>query len=749
MEGVGPGRAAGKGFGGTLMTRFGMRLGLLCILALAGRAGAMTIQLGSETVTLVEAGRMWHYLAGAGAPSEPAEAWTEVEFDDSAWPVGPAGFGFGDNDDATVLADMQDRYVTLYIRTMFSVSTPVGDGALELEIDYDDGFIAYLNGREVARRNMPEGPATFATTASSHEAGTPETIALGPAADLLVEGVNVLAIEGHNTSAGSSDFSLSPSLRMPSETLRAGDAWIVTEQIVTVSGRTDAADAAVVIIDGFGIDFDPADGTWTCGLWLPAGLREVTAVALNAAGNEVDSGSARIIYLPPDDRIAGELTGDTTLSGAHVVDENVIVAADVVLTIEPGTVLLMNDGVSLVVYGQLLARGTESQPILVTQYGAGTAWKQIRFVDANDSRLDHCIFEYADSEGAHQDYYEPGPRDYHEAIVALGCHIDVNDCVFRNLPDAGSGAEGDAIAIISDDPNHPGSGSAHIAGCRFLAIGQSIHTRYSYVLVEDCFFTGKRGDNDDVDLWGESEPPPLVRHNVFLDPAHDDMINPTNCSAVLVGNVIAGSDDHGVVLRGRCFPVLMNNVIYDCSAAGVAVENSCSALLVNNTIVGCGRGVRLFDLGRWGPPYNLPPGGGTATVVNCVIWDCPQTITLADSSNTEIVDRGSHVTVSYSDIEGGRTAISVSGSQSTVVWGDGNIDGDPLFADAANADFHLCSQSGRWDPDEQAWVRDDSSSPCIDAGNPDDLIGEEPAPNGSRINMGAYGGTSQASKSPQ
>jgi len=267
------------------------------------------------------------------------------------------------------------------------------------------------------------------------------------------------------------------------------------------------------------------------------------------------------------------------------------------------------------------------------------------------------------------------------------------------------------------------------------------------VLVEDCFFTGKRGDNDDVDLWGESEPPPLVRNNVFLDPAHDDMINPTNCSAVLVGNVIAGSDDHGVVLRGRGFPVLMNNVIYDCSAAGVAVENSCSALLVNNTIVGCGRGLRLFDLGRWGPPYNLPPGGGTATVINCIIRDCPQPITLADSSNTEIVDRGSHVTVSYSDIEGGRAAISVSGSQSTVEWGDGNIDADPLFADGVNADFHLRSQSGRWDPDEQTWVRDDNTSPCIDAGDPDDPVGDEPAPNGSRINMGAYGGTTQASKS--
>ncbi len=731
------------------MTRFGMRLGLLCILAMAGRAGAMTIQLGSETVTLVEAGRTWHYLAGAEAASEPAEAWTQSDFDDSAWPAGPAGFGYGDNDDATVLADMQGRYVTLHIRTTFSVAAPVGDGALELEIDYDDGFIAYLNGREVARRNVPEGPATFETTASSHEAGTPETITLGPAADLLVEGVNVLAIEGHNASAGSSDFSLLPVLRMPSETLRAGDAWIVTEQIVTLSGRTDAAEAAVVTIDGFEIDFDPADGTWTCGLWLPAGLREVTAVALDAAGNEVDSGSARIIYLPPDNRIAGKLASDATLSGAYVVDETVTVPTDVVLTIEPGTALLMRSGVSLVVYGQLLARGTEAQPILVTQHGAGTAWKQIRFVDANDSRLDHCIFEYADSEGEHQDYYMEGPRNYHEAIVALACHIDVNDCVFRNLPDASGGAEGDAIAITSDDPNHPGPGSAHITGCQFLAIGQSIHTRYSYVLVEDCFFTGKRGDNDDVDLWGESEPPPLVRNNVFLNPAHDDMINPTNCSAVLVGNVIAGSDDHGVVLRGRCSPVLMNNVIYDCSAAGVAVENSCEALLVNNTIVGCGRGVRLFDLGRWGPPYNLPPGGGTATLVNCIIWDCPQPITLADSSNTEIADRSSHVTVSYSDIEGGRAAVSVSGGQSTVAWGDGNIDADPLFADAAGADFHLQSQSGRWDPDEQTWVRDDSTSPCIDAGDPDDPVGDEPAPNGSRINMGAYGGTTQASKSPQ
>ena len=57
---------------------------------------------------------------------------------------------------------------------------------------------------------MPLGVATFETPASSHEAGTPETYLLGLASDVLVEGKNVLAIEGHNTSYGSTDFSFIP-----------------------------------------------------------------------------------------------------------------------------------------------------------------------------------------------------------------------------------------------------------------------------------------------------------------------------------------------------------------------------------------------------------------------------------------------------------------------------------------------------------------------------------------------------------
>jgi hypothetical protein len=111
----------------------------------------------------------------------------------------------------------------------------------------------------------------------------------------------------------------------------------------------------------------------------------------------------------------------------------------------------------------------------------------------------------------------------------------------------------------------------------------------------------------------------------------------------------------------------------------------------------------------------------------------------------------SMITVTYSNIRGG--------------WpGHGNIDADPCFAklgywdpngtpaDAnddfwVNGDYHLKSQAGRWDANSASWVKDDVTSPCIDAGDPASPIGLEPFPNGGIINMGAYGGTEEASKS--
>lgn len=81
--------------------------------------------------------------------------------------------------------------------------------------------------------------------------------------------------------------------------------------------------------------------------------------------------------------------------------------------------------------------------------------------------------------------------------------------------------------------------------------------------------------------------------------------------------------------------------------------------------------------------------------------------------------------------------------------GTGEISQDPLFVDAAGGDYHLQSEAGRWNPNSESWVVDASTSPCIDAGNPGCPLGDEPVDgNNVRINMGAYGRTVEASKTP-
>jgi len=146
--------------------------------------------------------------------------------------------------------------------------------------------------------------------------------------------------------------------------------------------------------------------------------------------------------------------------------------------------------------------------------------------------------------------------------------------------------------------------------------------------------------------------------------------------------------------------------------------------------------------------YNL--GLSSIELINCILWDGRQEISYNHNENV--------IKITYSNIQGG--------------WsGEGgyNIDADPMFAvpgywadvndpnvavepNDPNAvwidgDYHLKSQAGRWDPVSESWVVEDVTSPCIDAGDPNSPVKDEPEPNGSIINMGAYGGSSQASKS--
>ncbi len=96
-------------------------------------------------------------------------------------------------------------------------------------------------------------------------------------------------------------------------------------------------------------------------------------------------------------------------------------------------------------------------------------------------------------------------------------------------------------------------------------------------------------------------------------------------------------------------------------------------------------------------------------------------------------------------------------ARSVLKWGAGNINADPLFADSDGRDYHLKSAAGRWQSAINDWVLDDGgnydpdddkNSPCIDAGDPMTKVRSELPCHGGRINLGAYGSTEQASRSP-
>ncbi len=132
---------------------------------------------------------------------------------------------------------------------------------------------------------------------------------------------------------------------------------------------------------------------------------------------------------------------------------------------------------------------------------------------------------------------------------------------------------------------------------------------------------------------------------------------------------------------------------------------------------------------------------GKVIIKNCIFWDNKASRALIPALIQQI-DRHYRWDITYCCIQGL--------DELDPIGGEGNISNDPLFADPNSDDFHLKSQSGRWDQKKHTWIKDLITSPCIDAGDPNDIGWKnEPEPNGKRINMGAYGGTSQASKSIQ
>lgn len=152
---------------------------------------------------------------------EIAEKWNELDFNDSNWTDGFGSIGWGDGDDSTTLSQ---RAPSLFVRFPFNVEDTSAINDVQLDIEFDDGFIAYINGFEIARVNMGAKGETadFDRLADrSHETATYRsacTALRGYFIDgfiidsCLNQGDNILAIQVHNDSINGSDLSLKAKL---------------------------------------------------------------------------------------------------------------------------------------------------------------------------------------------------------------------------------------------------------------------------------------------------------------------------------------------------------------------------------------------------------------------------------------------------------------------------------------------------------------------------------------------------------
>jgi hypothetical protein len=153
--------------------------------------------------------------------------------------------------------------------------------------------------------------------------------------------------------------------------------------------------------------------------------------------------------------------------------------------------------------------------------------------------------------------------------------------------------------------------------------------------------------------------------------------------------------------------------------------------------------------------------GPSATVYpmsleNCIVWDGGQSIAPSFAMTRGPQTTTQNVTIRYSDVQGGwqgeGNIAAEPGFAALGYWVDADNPAVPVTSDYSNAlwiegDCHLKSPAGRWDPMRGDWVLDQVASPCLDAGDPKSPVADEPEPNGGRIDMGAYGGTPEASKS--
>ena len=293
---------------------------------------------------------------------------------------------------------------------------------------------------------------------------------------------------------------------------------------------------------------------------------------------------------------------------------------------------------------------------------------------------------------------------------------------------------GRRITLTSLDPDDEG-----IVDSTIITASTGPAVTFDFSEDSDSIITGftitghdSSSNGNGIYCWAAS---PTITKNIIRDCYNSGIRGASNASPTISSNKIINNGTGGTQVShdggiNHCNGLIYNNIISDNvgynQGGGLGY---CDGIIINNTITG----------------NTLSYGGTTkgSGIFECygIIKNNIIAFNIADNEsgiyNSSSENSCDNSYNAFWENENGHFGGSATA-------GIGDIVTDPLFA--TGSDYHLKSTAGRWT--DTGWVLDGVDSRCIDAGDPSDDIGLEPNPNGGRINIGAYGGTSQASKSP-
>lgn len=387
----------------------------------------------------------------------------------------------------------------------------------------------------------------------------------------------------------------------------------------------------------------------------------------------------------------------TTSGNPYIVDSTITIKPGCTLTVNPGVEIRMAENTHLIVQGKVDFLGTASQPILI--HAKDTIWGNILL---DSTLLVKSTFNYVNIENGRQNVDITKMK---AVIFAYFSSFELKNCTFKNNLRCIYSYRSKNILIkncVLDSTN----------------IGEKILNQYAdQVTIDNCTLYYTSGDADVIDFDGSTNV--IISNNLLfgggddaidlghaIDPNHPDSLG---CSNVTVtGNVIYNMFNKGVSNGENAANInIHHNLIVNCGW-GIGAKAGAQVIADHNTIYNCQNGVKAYDhYDGWGP--------GHLTVTNCII---------VGSDTTWFKDTTATLSISYSL------------SDSILISGTGNIQGDPLLVSTsliprwdsllhlftspsiiASSDFHL-----------------QFNSPAIDAGDPAFALD----PDGSRTDIGRY-----------